>query len=230
MLAPVRCEQVRATSQSHQNGAVSTPAGDSADRSDRADRPVTAISVDIEAAGPSPSGFALLSLGAVLVDEPAASLPDGVAPHFYVELQPDRDGELPGAMAVGGFTLEGLRATGTPPAAAMRAFADWIDAVTPPGHRPVMVGFNAAFDWMFVADYFHRYLGTNPFGHSAIDVKAYYLGVTGSSWTATSMPFVAARYGLDISLTHNALDDARDQAALFRAVRDEAQARPRSEG
>jgi len=209
---------------------VSTPAGDSADRSIRADRPVTAISVDIEAAGPSPSGFALLSIGAVLVDESPSALPDGVAPHFYIELQPDRDGELPSAMAVGGFTLEGLRATGTPPVEALRTFADWIDAVTPPGHRPVMVGFNAVFDWMFVADYFHRYLGANPFGHSALDIKAYYLGVTGSSWPATSMPFVAARYGLDISLTHNALDDARDQAALFRAVRDEAQARTRSEG
>lgn len=200
---------------------MSTPAGP------RADLPVTVISVDVETAGPSPSGYAMLSIGACLVDEPAldstAPLPTGIAPHFYVELQPDRDGEVASAMAVGGFTLEGLRATGTPPAEAMRAFADWVAAVTPDGHRPVLVGFNAAFDWMFVADYFHRYLGENPFGHSALDIKAYYLGVTGSSWPATSMPFVAERYGLAITLTHNALDDARDQAALFRAVRDEAQ-------
>lgn len=202
---------------------MSTPAGESADRTDRADIPTTFISVDIEAAGPSPSGYALLSIGACLVDEPEAPLPTGVAPHFYAELQPDRDGEVAGAMAVGGFTLAGLRATGTPPVQAMGAFADWIEAVTPRGHRPVMVGFNAAFDWMFVADYFHRYLERNPFGHSALDIKAYYLGVTGSRWPATSMPFVSERYGLDISLTHNALDDARDQAALFRAVRAEAQ-------
>ncbi len=197
---------------------------------DRADTPVTFISVDIEAAGPSPSEYAMLSLGACLVDEPTRALPPGVAPHFYVELQPDREGELASAMAVGGFTLEGLRATGIPPADAMRTFADWIATVTPAGHRPVLVGFNAPFDWMFVADYFHRYLGTNPFGHSALDIKAFYLGVTGSSWPGTSMPFVAERYGLTIDLTHNALDDARDQAALFRAVRDEALAPTRTEG
>lgn len=196
----------------------------------RPEKPVTYISVDIEAAGPSPSDYAMLSVGACLVDEPEADLPAGVEPSFYVELQPDRDKALDSAMSVGGFTLDGLRASATAPAVAMQRFADWVEAVTPAGHRPVMVGFNAVFDWMFVADYFHRYLGTNPFGHSALDIKAFYLGVTGSSWAGTSMNFVAERYGLDIALTHNALDDARDQAALFRAVRDESHARSRSEG
>ena len=209
---------------------------------ERPEKPVTYISVDVEAAGPSPSGYALLSIGACLVDpesnvdpentvdpestdEHESGLPAGAEPNFYVELQPDREGVLDSAMSVGGFTLDGLRASGTAPKQAMQQFADWIAAVTPDGHRPVMVGFNAVFDWMFVADYFHRYLGRNPFGHSAIDIKAFYLGATGSTWAGTSMNFVAERYGLSITLTHNALDDARDQAALFRAVRDELAAR-----
>lgn len=186
---------------------------------------MTYISVDIEAAGPTPSGFALLSIGACLVDEPEGGLPGGIEQSFYVELQPDREGVIDSAMSIGGFTLDGLRASGTAPKAAMQAFADWVEAVTPVGHRPVLVGFNAVFDWMFVADYFHRYLGRNPFGHSALDIKAFYLGVTGSSWAGTSMNFVAERYGLSIMLTHNALDDARDQAALFRVVRAELAAR-----
>lgn len=185
----------------------------------RPEKPVTYISVDIEAAGPSPSAYAMLSVGACVVDAPDTE------PGFYVELQPDREGVLESAMSVGGFTLDGLRASGTAPEAAMQRFAEWIDSVTPAGHRPVMVGFNAVFDWMFVADYFHRYLDRNPFGHSALDIKAFYLGVTGSSWPGTSMNFVAERYGLSITLTHNALDDARDQAALFRAVRAERDAR-----
>ena len=197
----------------------------SSDSTARPEKPVTYISVDIEAAGPSPSGYAMLSIGACLVDEPGAGLPAGIESRFYVELQPDREGVLDSAMSVGGFTLDGLRASGTAPKQAMQQFADWIAAVTPDGHRPVMVGFNAVFDWMFVADYFHRYLGRNPFGHSALDIKAFYLGATGSTWAGTSMNFVAERYGLSITLTHNALDDARDQAALFRAVRDELAAR-----
>lgn len=186
---------------------------------DRPEKPVTYISVDIEAAGPSPSEYAMLSIGACAVDAPDTEQ------GFYVELQPDREGAIDVAMSVGGFTLDGLRASGTAPESAMRQFADWVASVTPAGHRPVMVGFNAVFDWMFVADYFHRYLGHNPFGHSALDIKAFYLGVTGSSWAGTSMNFVAERYGLDNTLTHNALDDARDQAALFRAVRAESQHR-----
>jgi inhibitor of KinA sporulation pathway (predicted exonuclease) len=84
-----------------------------------------------------------------------------------------------------------------------------------------MVGFNAPFDWMFVADYFDRYLGRNPFGHSALDIKAYYMGVADATWPETSMVKVAEHYGVTVDLTHNALDDARDQAALFRAVRAE---------
>jgi DNA polymerase III epsilon subunit-like protein len=207
---PANGLSVSTTVSAHQNGGVSAP---------NDERPVTYISVDIEAAGPSPSNHAMLSIGACLVD--GADMEQG----FYVELQPDREGVLEAAMSVGGFTLDGLRASGTAPAAAMQQFADWVASVTPAGHRPVLVGFNAAFDWMFVADYFHRYLGRNPFGHSALDIKAFYLGVTGSSWAGTSMNFVAERYGLDITLTHNALDDARDQAALFRAVRAELDAR-----
>ncbi len=208
---PANGLSVSTTVSTHQNGGVSTP---------RDDRPVTYISVDIEAAGPSPSEYAMLSLGACVVD--AADTESG----FYVELQPDRERELEAAMSVGDFTLDGLRASGTAPAAAMQQFADWVASVTPAGNRPVMVGFNAVFDWMFVADYFHRYLGRNPFGHSALDIKAFYLGATGSTWAGTSMNFVAERYGLDITLTHNALDDARDQAALFQAVRAELAARP----
>ena len=192
---------------------------------ERPEKPVTYISVDIEAAGPSPSGYAMLSIGGCLVDEHEGGLPADAEPNFYVELQPDRDEAVDSALSVGGFTLDGLRASGTAPQQAMQHFADWIEAVTPAGHRPVMVGFNAVFDWMFVADYFDRYLGRNPFGHSALDIKAFYLGVTGSTWAGTSMNFVAERYGLSITLTHNALDDARDQAALFRAVRDELAAR-----
>lgn len=169
------------------------------------------ISVDVETAGPSPSGHALLAIGACVVDEPEAG--------FYVELQPDRDGVVPSALEVGGFTLEGLARTGTEPGAAMRAFADWLDAVTPAGYVPVFVGFNAGFDWMFVADYFERYLGANPFGHSALDIKSFAMGALGGTWRDTSMKRLAPLFLSGRQLSHNALEDARDQAELYRAIR-----------
>jgi hypothetical protein len=33
--------------------------------------------------------------------------------------------------------------------------------------------------------YFHRFLGTNPFEFTALDIKALYMGATGSSWRHT---------------------------------------------
>lgn len=168
------------------------------------------ISVDVETAGPVPSRFALLSIGACPIDRPELG--------FYVELMPEHEAVAPGSLEITGLSMEQLAEDGEAPETAMREFAEWIAEVTPQGELPVFVGFNASFDWMFVADYFERYLGRNPFGHSALDIKAYFMGKTGSSWQDTSMKQLSPRYLGGARLSHNALGDARDQAALFRAI------------
>jgi hypothetical protein len=86
----------------------------------------------------------------------------------------------------------------------------------------VFLAFNAPFDWMFVEDYFRRFLGRNPFGYSALDMKAYYMGMAGVAWARTSMRYLSPRYLGGSHLSHNALGDARDQAELFRAMLAEA--------
>ena len=58
--------------------------------------------------------------------------------------------------------------------AMVRMLEEWL-ATELDGRPPVFVGHNAAFDWMFVADCFERHLGRNPFGHSALDIKAHLL-------------------------------------------------------
>jgi len=168
------------------------------------------ISVDIETAGPAPSSHSLLSLGACLVEDPERA--------FYAELQPLSTEAEPTALAVSGLSLADLAARGLPQAEAMARFANWVAEVTPVGHRPVFVAFNAAFDWMFVADYFHRFGVPNPFGHAALDIKALYMGATGESWERTSFFHVAARLGLHPHLPHHALEDARAQAEVFRRL------------
>jgi inhibitor of KinA sporulation pathway (predicted exonuclease) len=85
-----------------------------------------------------------------------------------------------------------------------------------------LVAFNAPFDWMFVNDYFHRYIGQNPFGHSAIDIKAFFMGMAGVSWEETAMRRIVTRYSNTRKLTHHALQDAVDQARLFRNMLGEA--------
>jgi ribonuclease T len=171
------------------------------------------ISVDVETAGPTPDTYSLLSIGAVAVGSPTDT--------FYVELQPDRDAFEAEAMAIHALSHERLASEGVAPSDAMRHFEAWVLSVSS-GQKPVFVAYNAPFDWMFVNVYFHRYLGRNPFGHSALDMKAVYMGAIGSPWAEISHRALAVRYGLRPSLTHNALADAEDQALLFSAVLEEA--------
>ncbi len=172
------------------------------------------ISVDVETAGPLPRQYSMLSIGAVTVFEPVKSI--------YLELQPVNDNFTEEAMRISGLSLDELKRRGLPPAEAMTRFSDWVAEITPPGHEPVFVAFNAPFDWMFVNDYFHNYLGRNPFGHKALDVKAFYMGLTGSCWHETSMKAVTRRYFGTRDLTHHALQDAIDQAEIFRLMLAEA--------
>jgi ribonuclease T len=168
------------------------------------------ISVDIETAGPAPGEYALLTLGACTLDEPPQT--------FYIELQPDRDGMTAEAFAIHKLSLQTLRTSGSDPRSAMEGFENWVAAVTPAGNRPVLVAFNAPFDWMFIAEYFQRYVGRNPFGHSALDVKALYMGLYRTSWANTSYEDVCRALRVHQPLAHNALEDALDQANLFRIL------------
>ena len=97
----------------------------------------------------------------------------------------------------------------------MTRFEKWLHEILPAGKQPLFVAFNAPFDWMFVNDYFHRYLGHNPFSHTALDIKSFYMGHTGSSWKETSMKNVAVDHLDGRAISHNALEDAIDQAKIF---------------
>jgi ribonuclease T len=173
----------------------------------------TFISVDVETAGPNPGTYSLLSIGACLVSDPAQ--------RFYVELQPVNDAVTSEAMEVSQMGLEGLKRRGQSPVDAMKRFAEWVAEVTPANGQPVFVALNAAFDWMFVADYFHRYLGKNPFGHKALDIKAYFMGLRGIEWEQTGFEAISKYYQIEQRLNHNALEDAVMQAALFRKMLEE---------
>ncbi len=167
----------------------------------------TYISVDIEAAGPVPGEYSMLSLGACVVDANEQS--------FYVELKPINWNYDPEALEISGLDMESLMQTGAEPAEAMALFEAWIKRVTPAGSAPVFVGYPVAFDWMFVAYYFHRYLKHNPFGYAGLDVKSLYMGMTGRGWTETRRPEMTEVARLGVKLTHNAREDAVLQGELF---------------
>ena len=169
------------------------------------------VSVDVEASGPFPPTFNMLSLGACLVDDDRVT--------FKRLLCPISEGADPRALEVSGLSFEELRRTGTDPTEAMRDFRDWV-LVQASEKSPVFVGLNAAFDWAFVNYYLLTYAGSNPFGFAPLDIKAYYAGAAGAGWMESRSSRMAQRLGAMKRSSHDALDDAVAQAELFRLTRD----------
>jgi DNA polymerase III epsilon subunit-like protein len=168
------------------------------------------ICVDVESAGPIPPDYSLLSIGACTIF--------GAQSSFYIELQPVNAQFTPEAAKVHKLSFERLTVEGVPPAAAMQRFEAWLADQSAPPKQPIFVAFNAAFDWMFINYYFIHYLGHNPFGHAALDIKAFYMGQAGVPWSETSWRYINPQLAEATLLTHHALQDALDQAALFKKL------------
>jgi DNA polymerase III epsilon subunit-like protein len=164
------------------------------------------ISVDIEASGPIPGEYSLLSIGACVVGNPDES--------FYAELKPLNDNSTKLALEVNGFSLEELKVTGEEPRLAMERFDLWVRQAAG-DNRPVFVAFNATFDWSFTHWYMIKFLERDPFGISGLDIKAYYMGKHHTTWGKTIKKEVRSKYPPPLSHTHHALDDAKEQADIF---------------
>jgi DNA polymerase III epsilon subunit-like protein len=161
----------------------------------------TWISVDVETSGPTPHTGSLLSIGACLVDDETRGIELLLRPDPAMPWEPE-------AEAIHRLDRDALA-------------REWVGEVTSPGSRPVFVALNAPFDWMWVADAFARHLGRNPFGPSALDLKALYLGVNLPAvdrWSETSRVRMLERYPVDLPHPHTALADAQEQAVLCRRI------------
>lgn len=178
--------------------------------------------VDIETSGPVPGTHSLLSLGVVHVRRFGGRYQ--LMDDAYWEFQPAFPGVLDAAMAVCGLDLERLKRDGHTPEQGMKAFADWVnDRKKQQKERPIFVAHNAPFDWMFCVYYFHLAGIENPFGHSALDAKAFAMGKLDVSWNETSLRLIANHLGFperDTDNLHHALEDARYQAKIFCALMD----------
>jgi DNA polymerase III epsilon subunit-like protein len=169
------------------------------------------ISVDIETSGPIPGEYSLLSIGACWVDDDSQA--------FECELQPINSNAVQAAMEVTGLSLDRLQRDGIAPSDAMHRFRNWLEQISKPDGKLVFVGFNASFDWSFVNYYFHLYLGENPFGFTALDIKSLFMGATGCDWDSTRSSKIASVLQPSRSGSHDALQDARYQAEIFRLIR-----------
>lgn len=129
--------------------------------------------VDVEADGPIPGDFSMLSFASVRIDKELScsfiSNPIKPISQIYVK----------DAIAAIGITADERQdiyvTKGNDPEGTMASFESWI--VTMSIGRPIFISDNPAFDWMFICWYFHHFLGRNPFGFSARRLGDLYCGL-----------------------------------------------------
>ncbi len=153
------------------------------------------VMVDVEADGPIPGDYSMVSLGAVIV-EPQLDRT------FYGKLNPISEKFIPEALAVSGFTREETLAFDDPQAV-IESFARWL-ADNCKG-RMMFISDNNGFDWQFINWYFHHFTGGNPFGFSSTNLGSLYKGFQKDT-------FVNFKHLRKTKHTHNPVDDARGNA------------------
>lgn len=158
--------------------------------------------VDVEADGPIPGDFSMVSVGAVVVES-------GLGKTFYGRLRPISESWVPEALAVSGHSREETLGFDDP-REVMTGFAGWLRREST--GRPMFVSDNNGFDWQFVNWYFHHFTGANPFGHSSTNLGSLYKGLVKDA----SKNFTHLRR---TPHTHHPVDDARGNAEAMLALR-----------
>jgi DNA polymerase III epsilon subunit-like protein len=162
------------------------------------------IMVDVEADGPIPGNYSMVSFGAIVVEPSLATT-------FYAELCPISKRWNPAALKVSGFTREQTLAFESPQAV-MERFEHWV--TTRSSGRPSFISDNNGFDWGFINWYFWHFLGRNPFGHSSTNLGSLYKGLVKDC-------FANFKHLRQTAHTHNALDDARGNAEALLHMKQE---------
>ena len=169
------------------------------------------VSTDVEADGPIPGPHSMLSFASV-----AYRANKTIVAEFTANLA-----ALPGAQPHprtmvwwGGFpdALAKARENPEDPAVVMPRYAKWLRDL--PG-RLVFVGQPAGYDFLWVYWYLMRFHGDSPFGHSALDVKTYAMALLKKDYRDCVKGALPDEWRDPLPHTHVALDDAREQGALF---------------
>ena len=166
---------------------------------------MTNIVVDIEADGPVPGMYSMVSFGAVIVEPTLTKT-------FYGKCRPVVDEWIPEALAISGHSREETL-TFPDPVDTMAAFAVWVEENTT-SRRPFFWADNNGFDFAFINYYFHKYHGSNPFGWSSNNVNSFYKGVMGGDMYAGFKKLKKTKH------THHPVDDAMGIAEAMLAMKD----------
>ena len=166
---------------------------------------MTDFSMDVEADGPAPGLFSMVSLGAVVVE-------DGLQRTFYCEMRPLEGADWdPNALAISGKSREEHLAM--PDASiCIPKFAAWVEENS--NGRAIFWADNNGFDWQFINYYMWRFNGSNPFGFSSQNINSLWKGINRNVYTS----FKHLRKNKH---THHPVDDAKGNAEAMLAMRDD---------
>jgi len=173
--------------------------------------------VDIEANGPVPGLYDMVSLGIVaVVPDEQGRLQIGES--LYLEQAPVAPRFDARAAAIHGLDQERLAAEGLSQREFCEQLSAWVGTHTRPGTKPAFVGHNAPFDWSHIAWIFAKEELPNPFGYKALCTKALTMGVLGVHWLDSNKETLAIALDLpdeDMGLKHRADYDAAYQAQIL---------------
>ena len=179
------------------------------------------ISADIEADGPIPGPYSMLAFGLAVAggfDGEVFSAADATADTFYRELRPISEEVDQKALEVSGLDRNRLLREGDDPVAVMSEASAWVKERVGTA-RPVLVGYPVVFDWMFLHWYFVRFAGESPFGFSgALDIKTMYQQKAGVTLSRAGRGDLPEFLSSPRRHTHQALDDAIEQAEIFARI------------
>jgi hypothetical protein len=178
------------------------------------------FSADVETDGAIPGPFSLLSFGLVYAgrfDGQQFKVPARYDQTFYRELRPISPDFEPEALAINRLDRDRLMKEGEDPREAMTAAFRWVRNIAGTA-RPVLVAYPLSFDWTFLYWYFVKFSSEgSPFNHSScFDIKTA-IAVKNRLPIAQSgrMGLVGLELDAKRPHTHNALDDAIEQAEIF---------------
>jgi hypothetical protein len=184
------------------------------------DRVDVYFSADVETDGPIPGPYSMLSFGLCVAarfdgSELVPAGPEDAT--FYRELRPVSSQFVEDAVAVSGLDRSSLAETGADPADAMNDAFAWGQEQVAAGERPVLVAYPLGFDWMFLYWYFVAYCRDgSPFGFSsALDMKTMYQQKAQVVLSRAGKDDLPGSLRSSRAHTHNALDDALEQAEIF---------------
>ncbi len=174
------------------------------------------VSTDIEANGPCPGLFSMLSFGMA-----AFTIEKQLVGTFSrnLELLPDADVDerttLWWAQSQNALAYQKSRENLVTPYAAMAACKTWLEELRRFG-RPIVCGAPSGFDFTFIYYYFQRELGESPVGFASLDLRSYAAAVMKKQYRQVGKrQFPPEWIDEGVPHTHVALDDAIEQGCIL---------------